>query len=117
VAPKKAKNAKKVINIAPAAAGLGVKERYDQEAIRWGKPARRLMASVLARACEDKGRFKGPLEEPRDKGGTHISIEIDEEIKNNLMQWAEDQESNQSLWANYILEKGLELKILKDIYN
>jgi hypothetical protein len=108
-------NHKKVINITPNVAGQKVKEIYEVEAQRRGRLPRLFVSDAIAYACRNKSRFKTPLIEAKPKNGSHISILLDKEIKEDLMIWAEEQRSNQSLWANYILEKILELELLGEI--
>ena len=105
----------RVINITRKAAGLKVKETYEFEAIRRGRMPRLFIADAIAYACKNKSRFKTPLKEARLKEGSHISIQLDKKIKDEVKDWAAKQRSNQALWANYLLEKIHELELLDEI--
>jgi hypothetical protein len=104
-----------VINITSTAVGKGIKERYSLEAQRRGKKERPFIAAVIVYACRNKNRFKGPLADVREKGGKHISLRVPQSIKEDLRVWAEQEETTLASLANYILEKALEMDVLKDI--
>jgi hypothetical protein len=108
---------RKIINITSTNAGQGIKERYDTEAMVRGRTSRPFISSVIAYACANKIKFKGKLENMAEKGGTHISIEVPADIKDELKAWADEQGSTQALLANHVLEKALELNVLEKIFD
>jgi hypothetical protein len=104
-----------IINVTTTAAGMGLKEMYNSEGQRRGRSVRPFVAEVLSYALKHKNKYNGPLERPRDKGGTHISIEVTEAVKEEMVRWALEKRTTQAQLVNYILEKSIELKVLDEV--
>ncbi len=99
-----------LIHIPTNSAGIDTKEAIIVESDKRGVKYSLIASKVITYSVNHQASFSDPLEFPREKGGTQMSIRVPVETKEEIVEWARSKGTTQSKLCNYIIETALEKK-------
>lgn len=107
----------RVVNVVQNAAGKGLKEDLELEAISRGLKIRPFVGEIYTFAVNNKNQFRGAVENPRPKGGSHIGAVTPAIVADKLKDWAKDKNTSRGLLCCFILEMAIQKKLMDKIFN
>lgn len=99
------------INISRSASAQGLKEALQAEAARRALKLSKLVRTLLTWSVNNRDKFTD-LKKARPKPGEHIGTQVPTAVRDQLNDWAAQKGTDRSLLCCFILEKGLEAKLL-----
>ena len=106
---------KKSVNISVSSSPVGLKEDLSELASRYGMKLSTLIILVYEYSLTNRSIFLGHIENPRPKGGKHISTILPRKAADELTDWANSLGRSRAHHCAFILEKALEEKLIDKI--
>lgn len=109
-------NGRVSINVSVAASRHDLREDLDRVARSRGSNLSRLVRDILHFAVRNKELYEEPLQNPRERGGKHISTQVSPALRKRLNEWADERTTQRSNLVAFVLEKTLEADIIGRVY-